>query len=152
MIKLKIIGASLLAHQGLWDIAIGTDANTTSQIVEVAPKIITSADTVIEAQGQVVIPGFVDAHMHLDKVLLLDRCQGVEGTFAEAMRETLRAKQGFSVDDIQARARRAIEQSISFGTTAMRSHVEVDPVVGLTGMKALLPLRCEYAWGITDQD
>jgi cytosine deaminase len=98
-----------------------------------------------------VIPGFVDAHMHLDKALLLDRCQSVEGTFDEAMRETLRAKQSFTVEDIQARARCAIAQAISFGTTAMRSHVEVDPVVGLTGMKALLPLRREYAWGITLQ-
>jgi cytosine deaminase len=151
MIELKITGASLLGHKGLWDIAIGTDASTTSQMVEVDSKITTPAETVIEAQGRLVIPGFVDAHMHLDKALLLERCQSVEGTFAEAMRETLRAKQGFTIDDIQARARRAIEQSISFGTTAMRSHVEVDPVVGLTGMKALLPLRREYAWGITLQ-
>ena len=151
MIDLKITAASLLGHEGRWDIALGTDPNGFSQILEVAPKIAASADKVIEAQGKLVIPGFVDAHMHLDKALLLDRCNGVEGTFAEAMRETLRAKQSFTVEDIQARARRVIEQAISFGTTAMRTHVEVDPVVGLTGMKALLPLRDEYAWGITLQ-
>ena len=89
MIELKITGASLLGHKGLWDIAIGTDASTTSQMVEVDSKITTPAETVIEAQGRLVIPGFVDAHMHLDKALLLERCQSVEGTFAEAMRETL---------------------------------------------------------------
>lgn len=33
----------------------------------------------------------------------------------------------------------------------MRSHVEVDPAIKLTGMEALLPLRREYAWGITLQ-
>jgi cytosine/creatinine deaminase len=33
----------------------------------------------------------------------------------------------------------------------MRSHVEVDTTIGLTGLKALLPLRQEYAWGITLQ-
>ena len=151
MIDLKITAASLLGREGGWDIALGTDPNGFSQILEVAPKIAASADKVIEAQGKLVIPGFVDAHMHLDKALLLDRCNSVEGTFAEAMRETLRAKQSFTVEDIQARARRVIEQAISFGTTAMRTHVEVDPVVGLTGMKALLPLRDEYAWGITLQ-
>ena len=31
------------------------------------------------------------------------------------------------------------------GTTAMRSHVEVDPIVGLMGFEAILPLRREYA-------
>jgi cytosine deaminase len=151
MIDLKITQALLLGHKGVWDIALGIGTNNSSQILEVAPKIAAPASTVIEAQGQLVIPGFVDAHLHLDKALLLERCYGVEGTFAEAMRETLRAKQSFTVEDIQARSRRIIEQAIAFGTTAMRSHVEVDPVVGLTGMKALLPLRCEYAWGITLQ-
>ena len=151
MIELKITEASLLGRKGLWDIALCTDTKGSAQIIEVAPQITAPANTVVEAQGKLVIPGFVDAHMHLDKALLLDRCQSVEGTFDEAMRETLRAKQSFTVEDIQARARCAIAQAISFGTTAMRSHVEVDPVVGLTGMKALLPLRREYAWGITLQ-
>lgn len=89
--------------------------------------------------------------MHLDKVCLLERCQRVDGTFAEAMRETLRAKRNFTVDDIQTRARWAIEQAIGFGITAMRSHVEVDPIVQLRGLKALLPLQREYAWGLTLQ-
>ncbi len=124
MIDLKITEASLLGRKGLWDIAIRTDANATSQIIDIAPQIAAPADIIVEAQGRLVIPGFVDAHMHLDKALLLDRCQSVEGTFKEAMRETLRAKQSFTVEDIQTRARRAIAQAISFGTTTMRSHVE----------------------------
>ncbi len=35
--------------------------------------------------------------------------------------------------------------AIAAGTTAIRTHVEVDPIVGLTGMEAVLPLREEYA-------
>ena len=61
MIELKITGASLLGRKGLWDIAIGTAANTTSQIVEVAPTITTPASTVIEAQGRP-FPGFTDGN------------------------------------------------------------------------------------------
>ena len=30
----------------------------------------------------------------------------------------------------------------------MRSHVEVDPVAGLKGIEALLPLKDRYSWGI----
>lgn len=105
----------------------------------------------LDAQGQLLIPGLVDGHIHLDKALLLDRSPAQEGNFAEAMRETLKLKQGFTVSDIQARARQVLETAISLGITAMRSHVEVDPTAGLRAMEALLPLRQDYDWGITLQ-
>lgn len=143
---LKITGSTLPGRTGRWDIAIAD-----GYITDIASSIPQKAAMMLDAQGQLVIPGLVDAHMHLDKALLLESCPVIEGTFDEAMRETLRAKQSFTVADIQTRARRAIENAIAFGTTAMRSHVEVDSIVQLTGMKALLPLRHEYAWGITLQ-
>lgn len=143
---LKIKGATLPGRTGRWDIAIAN-----GYITDIAPDLPEKAAMMLDAQGQLVIPGLVDAHMHLDKALLLDSCPAIEGTFDEAMRETLRAKQSFTVADIQTRARRAIEKAIAFGTTAMRSHVEVDRIVQFTGMEALLPLRHEYAWGITLQ-
>lgn len=144
--ELKIAGASLPRSVGRWDIAL-----VHGYITEISPSIAAKAATAINAHGRLVIPGLVDPHMHLDKAFLLDRYHGVEGTFNEAMRETLRLKQSFTAADIQARARRAIENSIAFGTTAMRSHVEVDAIVELTGMEALIPLRREYAWGMTLQ-
>ena len=143
---LKVIHAQLPDRIGKWEIAIAN-----GKIQHVAESIPEAATQTLDAAGNLVIPGFVDAHMHLDKAYLLDRCQRVEGTFAEAMRETLQAKRAFTTNDIQTRARRAIERAIAFGTTTMRSHVEVDPVVGLTGIEALVPLRDEYAWGITLQ-
>ena len=98
----------------------------------------------IEA-GRRIVPGFVDAHVHLDKAYLLDRTPSREGTLAEAIRVTAEAKRGFTVEDVQARARRLLEAAIAAGTTAMRGHVEVDPIVGLRGVEAVLPLRAEYA-------
>ena len=99
----------------------------------------------IEAGGRLIVPGFVDAHVHLDKAYLLDRTPSREGTLAEAIRVTAEAKRGFTVEDVQARARRLLEAAIAAGTTAMRGHVEVDPIVGLRGVEAVLPLRAEYA-------
>lgn len=55
------------------------------------------------------------------------------------------AKRRFTVDDIRGRARRVLDLAIAAGTTAIRTHVEVDPIVGLAGMQAVLPLRDEYA-------
>jgi cytosine/creatinine deaminase len=143
---LKIAQARLIGQQELYDIGIYN-----GRIVALAPSIETEAITTIDANQQLVIPGLVDAHIHLDKALILDRYPAIEGTFQEAMIGTLQAKKSFTQDDIQARARRVLQQAIAFGITLMRSHVEVDGAIGLTGLKALLPLRENYRWGITLQ-
>lgn len=143
---LKITQARLAGQAGLWDIGIEGD-----RISTVAPALSTAATTVIDAAQKLVIPGLVDGHIHLDKALILDRHPAVEGTFQEAMRGTLQLKQTFTEADIQARARRVLQRAIAFGITAMRSHVEVDHTIGLAGLRALLPLRQDFAWGITLQ-
>ena len=99
----------------------------------------------VDVAGCFVVPGFVDAHVHLDKAYLVDRAPGREGTLAEAIRVTAEAKRAFTVEDIRTRARAVLDRAVRAGTTAMRGHVEVDPIVGLRGIEALLPLRAEYA-------
>jgi cytosine deaminase len=98
----------------------------------------------VDLGGRVVTPGLVEAHIHLDKALLADRVTATTGTLDEAIRVTAEAKRDFTVDDIRARARRALDLAVRAGTTALRTHVEVDPIVGLAGMEAVLPLREEY--------
>ena len=95
--------------------------------------------------GRVVTPGLVESHIHLDKALLSERTPSVEGTLQEAIRITGEAKRRFTVEDIRARARAVLDMAVRQGTTAMRSHVEVDPIVELRGLEALLPLKAEYA-------
>lgn len=95
--------------------------------------------------GRVVTPGLVESHIHLDKALLSDRTPSLEGTLQEAIRITGEAKRQFTVEDIRARARAVLDMAVRHGTTAMRSHVEVDPIVELRGLEALLPLKAEYA-------
>jgi cytosine deaminase len=99
----------------------------------------------IRCEGRVVTPGLVDAHIHLDKALLSDRAPSREGSLAEALRVTGAAKRGFTREDIQARARRVLDLAVRQGTTAMRSHAEVDPIVGLMAFEALAALKREYA-------
>ena len=98
----------------------------------------------IACGGRVVTPGLVESHIHLDKALLSDRTPSVEGTLQEAIRITGEAKRQFTVEDIRARARAVLDMAVRHGTTAMRSHVEVDPIVELRGLEALLPLKAEY--------
>ena len=99
----------------------------------------------IDVAGRLVTPGLVEAHIHLDKALLMDRVSGSAQTAAEAIRLTGEAKRGFTADDIGARARHVLELAVAAGTTSMRAHVEVDPIVGLNGMDAMLALKREYA-------
>src|SRR3984893_18879694 len=99
----------------------------------------------IAGEGRVVTPGLVDAHIHLDKALLNDRAPSREGSLAEALRVTAEAKRGFTREDILARARRTLDMAVRQGKTAMRSHAEVDPIVGLMGFAALSTLKREHA-------
>jgi cytosine deaminase len=115
------------------------------RIAEIGSLEARPAQRVVSCNGSVVTPGLVEAHIHLDKVLLSERAPSVEGTLAEAIRVTGEAKRGFTVEDIRHRARAVLDMAVRHGTTAMRSHVEVDPVVGLKGLEALLPLKQEYA-------
>jgi cytosine deaminase len=103
------------------------------------------AREVHDVAGRLVTPGLVEAHIHLDKALLTDRVSGSAGTAAEAIRLTGQAKRSFTVGDIAARARRVLDLAVPAGTTAMRAHVEVDPIVGLAGMEAMQALKREYA-------
>jgi cytosine deaminase len=100
---------------------------------------------VVEVRGRVVTPGLVEAHIHLDKALLGGPGRGAAGTLEEAIRMGGEAKRHFTVDDVRRRARRALEMAVAAGTTALRTHVEVDPQVGLVGMEAILALRAEFA-------
>jgi len=104
-----------------------------------------AARRTLDLGGRLVTPGLVEAHIHLDKALLGERAVASAGTVEEAIRVTGEAKRAFTVEDVRARARRVLDLAVRSGTTAMRSHVEVDPIVGLKGMEAVLPLRREYA-------
>ena len=98
--------------------------------------------------GRLVVPGLVETHIHLDKSCILDRCSIVAGTLQEAIAEAAAAKRAFTEDDIYARARRTLEKAILAGTMRMRTHVEVDPRIGLKGFHAIRRLARDYAWAI----
>ena len=115
------------------------------KIAEIGPLTGHPAHRAVDCGGRVLTSGLVDAHIHLDKALLSERAPSIEGTVAEALRVTAEAKRRFTVEDIGARARRVLDQAVRAGTTAMRSHVEIDPIVGLKGLEALTELKREYA-------
>lgn len=102
----------------------------------------------INLGGHLVLPGLIETHIHLDKACIMDRCHLREGTLEEAVSSTRQAKAGFTESDVYQRGARVLEQAIIQGTTHMRTHVELDPGIGLTGFRAIKRLQQDYAWAI----
>jgi cytosine deaminase len=98
--------------------------------------------------GRLLVPGFVETHIHLDKSCICDRCACPTGTLREAIEAVASAKRDFTEEDVHARAKRTLEKAIVQGTTRMRCHVEVDPRIGLKGFRAVSALKREYAWAV----
>lgn len=117
------------------------------RIVALEPSLRADA-RVIALDGRLVAPGFIETHIHLDKSCILDRCKAETGDLDEAIREVAAAKKSFAPEDVYARARRTLEKSILNGTTHMRTHLEVDPGIGLRGLEGVLPLIAEYKWAL----
>ena len=117
------------------------------RIVDIAARI--DADAAEEQlDGRLVIAGFVETHIHLDKSCILERCNCERGTLEEAIETVAAAKRAFTEADIHARAQRTLEKAITQGTTRMRTHVEADPRVGLNGFHAVRALKRDYAWAL----
>jgi len=117
------------------------------RIAAIAPRLDSEAAE-IHVDGKLVLPGFVDTHIHLDKACLLGRCGHDNGSVNEAIRAVAAMKRDFTVEDVYARGARVLERAIVQGTTRMRTHVEVDPRIGLRGFEAIKALRRDYAWAI----
>ena len=117
------------------------------RIIAIEPKLVCDVPQT-DAGGRLVVAGFVDTHVHLDKSCILGRCNCREGTLAEAIAETAAAKRGFTEADVYERAQRTLEKAILQGTTRMRTHVEVDPRIGLTSFNAIKRLKADYAFAI----
>jgi cytosine deaminase len=117
------------------------------RIAAVAPRLDSEAPE-IPVDGRLVLPGFVDTHIHLDKACLLGRCGHDHGSVSEAIRAVASLKRDFTVEDVYARGAHVLERAIVAGTTRMRTHVEIDPRIGLRGFEAIKALKRDYAWAI----
>jgi len=116
-------------------------------ILRLAPRIDPAeGDETLDGKGMLVIPGLVDCHAHIDKSHLNDggRTRFVHGTGAVKGGLTREQKALFTEADVQERAKKVLETAWRSGTLYLRTNCDVDPIVGLTGIKALLELREQY--------
>jgi cytosine deaminase len=123
---------------------IGVEAG---RIVAIEPKI--SADArIYEAAGHLTCGGLVETHIHLDKSRLLGRCPAEKGRAINPVRYVEAFKPGISEEDVYERAEATLRECLLNGTTRIRTHVEIDPKIGLRGFNAVERLARDYAWAV----
>lgn len=133
---------------------VGNDATLTTLYIENGRFVdALSRDAVawetLDLDGKLLLPGLIETHIHLDKACIMQRCQLQAGTLAEAVQQTRAAKAEFTEEDVYQRGAQVLDKAILQGTTHMRTHVELDPQIGLIGFNAIRRLQADYAWAIT---
>ncbi|RAO77852.1 amidohydrolase family protein [Dyella jiangningensis] len=99
---------------------------------------------IVDLGGRLVMPGFVDGHIHLDKSFVGDAWRPhIE---AHALRDRLAAEKALlaRARPMEERALALIEQAAAFGTVAMRCHVDVDATTGLDHLHAVMQARSQW--------
>ena len=100
---------------------------------------------VIDAQNRLILPGFVDAHAHLDKNLLglpwYHRVPGRSLLEQTANERQVRLDRNI---DFRVQASRQIRMSIAGGTTRMRSFVDIDTDGQLRGFDGIMAAREDF--------
>lgn len=104
-----------------------------------------AAKMVIDLQGDLLCPGLVDGHIHLDKTFWGAPWQphipgdSVKQRVAieKQLLKTLKVP-------VEQRAAHLLEQAIAHGTTQMRTHVDIHPEVGLRNLEGILRVRDQY--------
>ena len=134
---------------------VGDDADAPLRDIGIADGRIAAIETSLPDGGEsldveagLVSGGLIETHIHLDKSRILDRSEPAPDRGMDHMKRVSAVKPGFTVEDVYRRAGASLETAIAHGCTTMRTHVEVDPNVGLKSVDALEQLAKDYAWGI----
>lgn len=100
-------------------------------------------EVVEDCQGKLVLPPFIESHVHLDTCLTAGRPRwNLSGTLFEGIQCWEEYKPNLTHDEVKERVNKAIRLEAGNGIQHIRTHVDInDP--NLTALKAILELREE---------
>lgn len=99
----------------------------------------------LELSTAILLPGFLDAHTHLDKAHSWERAPNKSGTFNEALHNIEADKVNWTTEDVYRRASYSLKCAYAYGTVALRSHVDTGLPWARRSYEALSRLREEWA-------
>ena len=109
-------------------------------------------DKEVDLKGNLVLPPYVDPHIHLDYVFTArkDGALNGTGTLFEGIQRWSETKSDLTIEEIKERAKLGIKKEMLNGVQFIRTHADVtDP--SLISLKALLELREELKDIVTIQ-
>ncbi|WP_277881194.1 cytosine deaminase [Serratia plymuthica] len=138
----------LSGHEGLWQLAIeqGRIAHLVPQ-----PEGPEWRSDVLDAQGGLALPAFVEPHIHLDTTQTAGQpAWNQSGTLFEGIERWAERKALLTHEDVKQRAWQTLKWQIANGVQYVRTHVDVsDPT--LTALRAMLEVKQEVAPWVTLQ-
>ncbi|WP_195573923.1 cytosine deaminase [Paenibacillus sp. 1001270B_150601_E10] len=133
--------ATRRGQEGLWNIEVvdGVFKTITQQPLQ------EEGHEVIDVNGSLVLPPFIEPHIHLDTTLTAGEPEwNKSGTLFEGIQRWSQRKETLSIEDVKTRAKTALKWQVAQGIQHVRTHVDVtDPT--LTALKALLEVKEEVA-------
>ncbi|OJU66129.1 MAG: cytosine deaminase [Rhizobiales bacterium 63-7] len=106
-----------------------------------------AAAETVDLGGALVVPAFVEGHIHLDTSFYGDRWiphKPCTNGFNVHERVAFQAKNMAAAAPMDERARNQLDLCIANGSLQMRSHVMVDGSVGLRSLETILKVREDY--------
>lgn len=117
-------------------------------IVDISPEGSSSQKQpapLIDVEGALALPGFCDGHNHPDKTFMgLPWMPHRAGPTRESRIETEKKIEAELDYPTEKRAGCLIERSVAAGTTDMRCHIDVDPMIKLKRLEGMLEARDRY--------
>ncbi len=136
-----IKNATLRGKEGLWHLVIKEgqfEKITQEHLVEKEAN-----EEVIDVGGSLVLPPFIEPHIHLDTTLTAGEPEwNQSGTLFEGIQRWSQRKESLTHEDVKTRSKTALKWQIAQGIGHVRTHVDVtDPK--LTALKAMLEVKEE---------
>ena len=138
---MNIINARLRGKPGLYRIELAGQriGAITAQNEGVLP--VAGAD--LDAAQNLVVPPFVEPHIHLDATLTAGQPEwNMSGTLFEGIERWAQRKQSTTHEDIKTRAKTTLDMLVDHGIQHVRTHVDVTEP-GLVALKAMVEVRDE---------
>jgi cytosine/adenosine deaminase-related metal-dependent hydrolase len=115
------------------------------RIVAMGADGIEASIPVLDGAGELLLPGLVEAHTHLDKTMW-----GMPWTphaagprLIDKIETERRQRRELDIEPERQSGRQAL-QSLRMGSTHIRTHVDVDTEVGLSGIEGVMRMRERY--------
>lgn len=113
------------------------------KIEEVSTQVDMGGHEVIDVNGALVLPPFIEPHIHLDSTLTAGEPEwNLSGTLFEGIERWSERKKSLTKEDVKYRSKTALKWQVAQGIQHVRTHVDVtDPK--LIALEALLEVKEE---------